>query len=219
MKKIKNLVIALFLAFTFIVADLAVAPATAQAAGTPKFAKSITMLKGNQIGYGIINSVKSDQILNLKCSNTNVATVKKAKKFIDDYTINIEAKKQGTATVSFTVKRKNGKKYSFKSKISVYNYTNPLNKCVVGKKDYKKQFDKKNTATVSSSSPQKGKINITAKKGYKIEAIYYSEYGTGVQKKVKNGSTITLDSQHYLQIIYKDTRKNYSYAVSLYGSL
>lgn len=218
MKKIKNLVIALFLAFTFIVADLAAAPVTAQAAGTLKFAKSITMLKGNQTGYGIMNSVKSDQILNLKCSNTNVATVKK-EKFIDDYTITIKAKKQGTATVSFTVKRKNGKKYSFKSKISVYNYTNPLNKCVVGKKDYKKQLDKKNTVTVSSSSPKKGKINITAKKGYKIEAIYYSEYGTGVQKKIKNGSTITLDSQHYLQIIYKDTRKNYSYAVSLYGSL
>lgn len=32
MKKIKNLVIALFLAFTFIVADLAAAPVTAQAA-------------------------------------------------------------------------------------------------------------------------------------------------------------------------------------------
>ena len=47
MKKIKNLVIALFLAFTFIVADLAAAPVTAQAAGTLKFAKSITMLKGN----------------------------------------------------------------------------------------------------------------------------------------------------------------------------
>ena len=127
MKKIKNLVIALFLAFTFIVADLAAAPVTAQAADTLKFAKSITMLKGNQIGYGIMNSVKSDKILNLKCSNTNVATVKK-EKFIDDYTITIKAKKQGTTTVSFTVKRKNGKKYSFKSKISVYNYTNPLNK-------------------------------------------------------------------------------------------
>ena len=110
MKKIKNLVIALFLAFTFIVADLAAAPVTAQAAGTLKFAKSITMLKGNKIGYGIMNSVKSDKILNLKCSNTNVATVKK-EKFIDDYTITIKAKKQGTATVSFTVKRKNGKKY------------------------------------------------------------------------------------------------------------
>ena len=58
-----------------------------------------------QIGYGIMNSVKSDKILNLKCSNTNVATVKK-EKFIDDYTITIKAKKQGTTTVSFTVKRK-----------------------------------------------------------------------------------------------------------------
>ena len=45
MKKVKNLVIALFLAFTFIVADLAAAPVTAQAASTLKFAKSITLMR------------------------------------------------------------------------------------------------------------------------------------------------------------------------------
>ena len=61
MKKVKNLVIALFLAFTFIVADLVAAPVTAQAAGSLKFAKSITLMKGEG-SYGIINSVKSDKI-------------------------------------------------------------------------------------------------------------------------------------------------------------
>lgn len=57
MKKVKNLVIALFLAFTFIVADLAAAPVTAQAAGTLKFAKSIT-LRGKGTGWnnGIWNN-------------------------------------------------------------------------------------------------------------------------------------------------------------------
>ena len=68
MKRVKNLVIALFLAFTFIVADLVAAPVTAQAAGSLKFAKSITLMKGEG-SYGIINSVKSDKILNLKSSN------------------------------------------------------------------------------------------------------------------------------------------------------
>lgn len=218
MKKIKNLVIALFLAFTFIVADLAAAPVTAQAAGTLKFAKSITMLKGNQIGYGIMNSVKSDKILNLKCSNTNVATVKK-EKFIDDYTITIKAKKQGTTTVSFTVKRKNGKKYSFKSKVSVFNYTNPLSKCTFGKTDYSKQFDKGDHYFASFGTAKKGKINIAVKKGYKLDSLYFCEYGTGARKKIKSGSTITLDSQHYLEINYKNTSKKYSYTLLLGGTI
>ena len=90
MKKVKNLVIALFLAFTFIVADLAAAPVTAQAAGTLKFAKSITLMRENgtdgTMAYGIINSVKSDKILNLKSSNTNVAVVK-SMQFRDDHSI------------------------------------------------------------------------------------------------------------------------------------
>ena len=34
------------------------------------------------------------------------------------------------------------KNYSFKSKVSVFNYTNPLSKCTFGKTDYSKQFDK-----------------------------------------------------------------------------
>ena len=77
MKKGKKLIIALFLALTFIVTDLAAAPATAQAAGTLKFANSGILAKGDHIGYGIINSVKSDKILSLKSSNTKVLTVKK----------------------------------------------------------------------------------------------------------------------------------------------
>ena len=111
MKIVKNLVIALFLAFTFIVADLAAAPVTAQAAGTLKFAKSITLMRENgtdgTMAYGIINSVKSDKILNLKSSNTNVAVVK-SMQFRDDHSIVITGNKQGSTTVSFTVQRKNG---------------------------------------------------------------------------------------------------------------
>ena len=158
MKKVKNLVIALFLAFTFIVADLAAAPATAQAAGTLKFAKLITLMRENGTD-GIMNSVKSDKILNLKSSNTSVATVKNVQ-FRGDHSIAIKGNKQGTTTVSFTVQRKNGKKYSFKSKVSVFNYTNPLSKCTFGKTDYSKQFDKGDHNFASFGTAKKGKINL-----------------------------------------------------------
>ena len=206
----------LFLALTFIVTDLAVAPVTAQAAGTLKFHKSIALMKGQETGDPIINSVRSDKVLGLKSSNTSVVSVKKMP-FLGDYTITLKAKKTGTSIVSFKVKRKNGKTYSFKSKVTVHNYTNPLNVCKFGRKDYKKSFDKKTMVPVAKGYPKKAKVCITAKKGYKIAAIYYSEYGTGIQKKIKNGSTVTMDGSHYLQIMYKNTRKNYVSSVYLNG--
>ncbi len=214
-KAVKRLLV-LFLALTFIVTDFAVAPVTAQAAGTLKFHKSIALMKGDEIGHVIRNSVKSDKVLELKSSKPSVVSVKKMP-FRDDYTITMKAKKTGTSIVSFKVKRKNGKTYSFKSKVTVHNYTNPLNVCKFGRKDYKKSFDKKTMVPVAKGYPQKAKVCVTAKKGYKIDAIYYSEHGTGKQRKIKNGSTVTMDGSHYLQIMYKNTRKNYVSAVYLDG--
>ena len=216
MKKAVKRLLVLFLALTFIVTDFAVAPVTAQAAGTPKFHKSIALMKGDEIGHVIRNSVRSDKVLELKSSKPSVVSVKKMP-FRDDYTITMKAKKTGTSIVSFKVKRKNGKTYSFKSKVTVHNYTNPLSVCKFGKKDYKKSFDKKTMVPVAKGYPQKAKVCVTAKKGYKIDAIYYSEHGTGKQRKIKNGSTVTMDGSHYLQIMYKNTRKNYVSAVYLDG--
>lgn len=216
MKKTVKRLLVLFLALTFIVTDLVVAPVTTQAAGALKYQKTITLMKGDQVGYGIINSVRSDQVVGLKSSNTSVVSVKK-EKFIDDHTITMTAKKAGTSTVSFKVKRKNGKTYSFTSKVTVYNYTNPLSVCKFGKKDYKKSYNKKTMVPTAKGYPKKAKVCIVAKKGYKIEGIYYSEHGTGKQRKIKNGSTVTLDGSHYLQIMYKNTSKNYVSAVYLDG--
>ena len=216
MKKAVKRLLVLFLAFTFIVTDFAVAPVTAQAAGTLKFHKSIALMKGDEIGHVIRNTVRSDKVLGLKSSKPSVVSVKKMP-FRDDYTITMKAKKAGTSTVSFKVKRKNGKTYSFKSKVTVHNYTNPLSVCKFGRKDYKKSFDKKTMVPVAKGYPKKAKVSITAKKGYKIDAIYYSEHGTGKQRKIKNGSTVTMDGSHYLQIMYKNTRKIYVSAVYLDG--
>lgn len=216
MKKAVKRLLVLFLALTFIVTDFVVAPVTAQAAGTLKFHKSIALMKGDEIGHVIRNSVRSDKVLELKSSKPSVVSVKKMP-FRDDYTITMKAKKTGTSIVSFKVKRKNGKTYSFKSKVTVHNYTNPLSVCKFGKKDYKKSFDKKTMVPVAKGYPKKAKVSITAKKGYKIDAIYYSEHGTGKQRKIKNGSTVTMDGSHYLQIMYKNTRKNYVSAVYLDG--
>lgn len=112
MKKAVKRLLVLFLALTFIVTDLAVAPVTAQAAGTLKFTKSVALMKGEEIGYGIINSVRSDKVLGLKSSNTSVVSVKKMP-FLDDYTLTLKAKKTGTSIISFKVKRKEWKNIFF----------------------------------------------------------------------------------------------------------
>ena len=216
MKKTVKRLLALFLVLTFIVTDLVAAPVTTQAAGTLRFQKTITLMKGDQVGYGIINSVRSDKVLGLKSSNTSVVAVKK-ESFPDDYGITMTAKKAGTSTISFKVKRKNGKTYSFTSKVKVYNYANPLSVCKFGKKDYTKSYNKKTMVPTAKGYSKKAKVCIGAKKGYKITAIYYSEHGTGIQRKIKNGSTVTLDGSHYLQIMYKNTSKNYVSAVYLDG--
>ena len=93
MKKAVKRLLVLFLVLTFIVTDLAVAPVTAQAAGTLKFHKSIALMKGQETGDPIINSVRSDKVLGLKSSNTSVVSVRKMP-FLGDYTITLKAKKQ-----------------------------------------------------------------------------------------------------------------------------
>ena len=220
MKKIKKFVLAFALIFAFVLSDIAIAPFTAQAAGLPKVMKSLVLMKGDgengEMGYGIINFVRSDKVTNLKSSNPKVLKVSgSVMEEYGDYNISVYAKKTGTSTVSVTVKRKNGKVYRLKTKVSVYNYANPLSKCTLGKTDYTKKFNKASKVDIRSN--KKEKINVVAKKGYKITGLYYSEYGTGKQKKIKNGSKVKLDSMHYLQIIYKNVSKNYTYTLYLKG--
>ena len=62
MKKAVKRLLVLFLALTFIVTDLAVAPVTAQAAGTLKFHKSIALMKGEEIGYSEEKIIKNPLI-------------------------------------------------------------------------------------------------------------------------------------------------------------
>ena len=112
MKKAVKRLLVLFLALTFIVTDLAVAPVTAQAAGTLKFHKTIALMKGEEIGYGIINSVRSDKVLGLKSSNTNVLSVRKMP-FLGDYTITLKAKKNRNFYCILQSKKKEWKNIFF----------------------------------------------------------------------------------------------------------
>lgn len=218
MRKNKKLLAALFCMLVLTITNLAIAPATVQAAGKLKFAKSITLMKGQEVGYGIMNFAKTDKVVKVKSSNKKVVSVKSEKSPEGyDYTINMKAKKAGTSTITLTVKRKSGKRYTFKTKVRVYNYANPLKKCTFGETDYTKRFDKNYSTNVPLKTAKTEKINAVAKKGYKIIGIYYGTYGDGTQKKIKNGSTITLDDMHYVRIDYKNTAKKYTQELYIMG--
>ena len=186
------------------------------AAKAPKFGKTAMLFSGKSVSFGVMDSVKTDKILKLKSSNPKVVAVKK-EFYYGEHNINLIAKKAGTATVSFTVKRKNGKTYSFKTKVKVYNYESPVSKFSIGTNDYTKLFNKEYINWVKADPVIKGKLNITMKKGFKLTGLCLVEGGTGKEKKIKNGSKITLDATHYIRAEYKNTKKNYSYVVCLGG--
>ena len=186
------------------------------AAKAPKFAKTAMLFSGNPESAGVMGSVKTDKILKLKSSNPKVVAVKK-EFYYGEHNIKLIPKKAGTATVSFTLKRKNGKTYSFKTKVKVYNYEKPVSKISIGKNDYTKLFNKEYINWVKADPVIKGKLKITMKKGFKLTGLYLVEGGTGKEKKIKNGSMITLDATHYIRAEYKNTKKNYSYGIFLGG--
>lgn len=194
---------------------LGVNPITANAANKLSFIKSADCMVGNEMCYGILGSVSTDKIVGLKSSNTKVLKVKEQRiKGEQEINIAVIAKKAGTSTITFKVKRKNGKTYSFKSVFHVYKYENPLSNCKIGKKSYKDKFNKKQSYDAGAVT---GKLQVSVKKGYKLKGLYYCESGTGLEKKIKNGKNISLDADHYLRIDYKNTKKNYSYDIYICG--
>lgn len=187
------------------------------AARKPKFPKEVMLLSGNSVGFEVMDSVKTDKILKLKSSNPKVVTAAD-EVYSGGHYIDLIPKKAGTATVSFTVKRKNGKTYSLKTKVKVYNYENPVSKFSIGKKDYTKLFNKKYINSVKAKPAIKGKLKITMKKGYKLTGLYWVETKTGKPKKIKNGSNITLDAKHHIRVEYKNTQKIFPYNIKLMGN-
>ena len=210
MKKKKNLFVALMLAFAVLVSNFAIAPATTYAAGKPEMYAGIAIMQGGKTAVKVLNTVKSDKIIKVKSSNSKILTAKSVY-MLGQHRIQFTAKKAGEATVSFTVKRKNGKTYSLKSHVIVHKYTNPFNKINIGKKSYKKQFNKK--YDVYNTSYVKGKLNISLKPGFKLRKIYYYDAAAQKMKTIKNGKKIVMDKKHRILIEYTDDTNFYNTAM------
>lgn len=144
--------------------------------------------------------------LGSRASNAKKVTVKSSKKSVveakassDKKSISLFANKAGSAKVTVTVTKKNGKKSSYPINVTVYKYINPVKSFKIGSKSF--SFKKKSQQEWSPEygfydEKMKAKISVTPKAGWKLKAIY-----TNNDKKVKNKSKVTIKGTDFTYFI------------------
>lgn len=120
---------------------------------------------------------------------------------------------QGTAKVRFTLKRKNGRRYRYITKVRVYAYENPLEQFSIGNTDFAEQFQKNDDVEITKK--YSGKLQVALKEGYQVKSICKENFFSSGKKTLKNGSKVTVNQDEYIRISYQNTKKNYTYTVYL----
>ena len=136
--------------------------------------------------YYAVGDSAGKEISDVKSSNKKVATATAMK--ADDGTcyIALNAKKKGTATISF---RLGGKAY--KTKHTVAKYSNPFKSLKVGKSDYAKKvsFTGYDCRANVKAKALGGKIKITPASGWKLDGKVTAFTPAG-SKDVANGAKV-----------------------------
>lgn len=126
-----------------------------------------------------------------KSDNSRVATVK-AKKLDGNWYIYATLKKPGTTNVTVKV---NGK--SYKTKLIVKKYVNPVSSIKVGKTIIKgSRFNKKTVYNLKYSkfANKKSTITVRLKKGWKLKwDVEYVKKGWQKNSNIKNGAALKID--------------------------
>lgn len=107
-----------------------------------------------------------------KSSDPEVVSIERSEDYGGQVAFNyISIKKPGKAVLTVRAE-KNGKYKTYKIKVTVKKYSNPLKKLKIGSKDLTKKFNKKNEYATMNKKPLEGKLRIKVKSGYKIKKIY-----------------------------------------------
>lgn len=174
--------------------------------GVIKWGKKMTV---STEAYGAIvdmgSKVKGAKSITIKSSNKKVATN------IKDYTdemkvpvLNIEGK--GTTNLTIKVKTKKGTK-TYKGKLKVVKYKNPIKKFKLSGKNVAKKFKKYPFGDYTVKS-KKSKLVIKPNKGWKVKKIEHVYGYSGKFHKVKNNSTIKWKDSGMLYITMYNKSKN-----------
>lgn len=199
--------------------------------------------------YQIFYKSSKLYVKNFKSSNPKVINkIEKGKKIKGTFArgnVDLKVKKTGTSVITGDIYYKGKFFRSFKTKYIINKYKNPFKKLKIGKRNYRKQFnkatysfdyvsplDKKtnrvikyddNYNEVINTEPLIGKLNYKLKKGFKLKKITIKG-GKYKNKKLKNGSNLKLTSFNYecekyydisFKIYDKKHKMNYKYELSL----
>ena len=197
-----------------------VLPVTELQAANAKIAKNMTVVyypKAKQ--HNEVNITLSKiKVSKVKSSNSKALKVSTLKSDMDFSLLKFTPKRAGTSTVSFTAKTKS-KTYTYTSKVKVVKYQNPFKTLKIGSKNYTSKF--KNTDypgwAFASSDKIKGRLNITAKKGWKVSKIELVNLSTRKAKKIKNKTKIDMSKKGVdrLDITMKNSKTGVTHKIMI----
>lgn len=172
------------------------------AATTPKLSKKTYRFsyaskpyKGDWRGMKIKGMTLNTEVKNLKSSNKKVAVPSwsnetyKDRGDINDY-ITVDCLKKGKTVITGDFYESGKYVRSFKATVRVYKYKNPAKSFKVGKTNFTKKFNAKPIKDKQAGPHKTMKVNIKAKRGWKLKSITFDNYAGGKPKKIKNGKKI-----------------------------
>lgn len=180
-----------------------------------KYSSRISVTKGDYYAINMGTKTKNAKTVTVKSSKASVADA-----FMSGSTVMFDAKKAGKATLTITVTAKNGKKKTYKCKVVIYNYTNPVKSFKVGNTQFASKFKRPNVGELYTGA-KKAKVTVTPKAGWKLKKIEHVmiSFSDGMKestKKVKNKSTISINGGYEIEEIvctfYNPSKKLYEYS-------
>jgi hypothetical protein len=115
--------------------------------------------------------LKSTDAVTVKSSKPSV--IKKVSPFYSNWP-SFTVKKAGKATLTIIVRHKNGKKNTYKTKITAYKFKNPFKSCKIGGKDFKSSFNKFTMPYLETEgSPDQLYVDVNLNSGWKIKKLRY----------------------------------------------
>lgn len=158
---------------------------------TLKYGKKAVVSTGIYVGMIDMGSkAKGVKKITMTSSNKKVAKPINGIASADFPYPHFQCGKAGTTTLKIKIKKKSGTK-TYKMKLKVVKYKNPVAKFKLSGKNYAKKFKKSIYADVQRPNA-KDKVAVKAAKGWKIKKIvhFYVSGDKYIEKKIKNGSKV-----------------------------
>ncbi|MCD7737011.1 MAG: hypothetical protein LUI07_08650 [Lachnospiraceae bacterium] len=242
MKKLTGIVIALTMLFSAIPASAAISVESDQVLYMTSTSSSTTSYASIYVS-GLSSSQKITQS-SVKSSKTSVASVYSLDRYASSSnyyyyesktsssssgtssSIGLKLKKAGTATISFKIGSK-----TYKSKITVKSYTNPVKSITISGVNSSKTFASKTKSSNSvsgltlSKTTKNAKISVTAKSGWKVRYISlynsdtgenysYSNYSNPKTSASMNLGTLTKGKSYSVYVTFVNTSNGASLSTS-----